>query len=86
MFVWVGQAEFIYSFGEVRWGTCGGSGDIYVYRYPPVLNIFNGENGSPICLVVTNFIKNQERIKALCCFARTIKFELERISLQSSLS
>ena len=82
MFVWVGQAEFIYFFGEVRWG----SGYIYIYRYPPVLNISNGENGSPICLVVTNFIKNQERTKALCCFARTIKFELERISLQSSLS
>ena len=82
MFVWVGQAEFIYFFGEVSWG----SGFIYIYRYTPVLTISNGENGSPICLVVTNFIKNQERIKALCCFARTIKFELERISLQSSLS
>ena len=40
--MWVGQAEFIYSLGELSWG----SGSIYIFPYPPILNISNGENGS----------------------------------------
>ena len=59
MFVWVGQAEFIYFFGEVSWG----SGFIYIYRYPPVLNISNGENGSrfALSLQISLKIKNESK-------------------------
>ena len=39
--MWVGQAEFIYFLGELSWG----SGFIYIFPYPPILNISNGENG-----------------------------------------
>ena len=40
--MWVGQAEFIYFLGELSWG----SGFIYIFPYPHILNISNGENGS----------------------------------------
>ena len=40
--MWVGQAEFICFLGELSWG----SGFIYIFPDPPILNISNGENGS----------------------------------------
>jgi hypothetical protein len=42
LFMWVGQAEFIYFLSELSWG----SGYIYTFPYPLTLNISNGENGS----------------------------------------